>query len=97
MVYGVIISLAVLAAVWEVCDTCVDVQRIKHSATYPLKNDDEAEHMLAWSISAALAATSPSDLEYLSESLAGLVREAQALHPQMAQGAQRREENVALH
>jgi hypothetical protein len=97
MVYGVIISLAVLAAVWKVCNTCVDIQRIKHSVTCPEENDVEAEHVLAWSISSALAATSPSELEHLSEPLAGLVREAKALHPQMAQGARRRDENEVLH
>jgi hypothetical protein len=97
MVYGVIISLAALAAVWKVCNTCVEVQRIKHSVTYPMESHVEAEHMLAWSISSALAAICPSELEYLSEPLAGLVRGAQALHPRMAQGARRREANVALH
>jgi hypothetical protein len=52
---------------------------------------DELDHMLSWSLSSRLAATSPSTIPSLPEQLALLIEQAQELHPRMAEAARGRD------
>lgn len=53
--------------------------------------DEDLESLLAWSITARLAAVPGSYLEQVPPEVAKLIREAKTLHPQMADGADERD------
>ena len=55
-------------------------------------DDDEVAQMQAWSISARLAAVPAGYMASVPDDLACLIKEAKRLHPVMAEGADRRDE-----
>lgn len=55
-------------------------------------DDDELDQMRSWGLTAQLAAIDPRCIGKLPADVARLVRDAQELHPKMAEGARRRAE-----
>lgn len=52
---------------------------------------ENVDQLHAWSISARLAAVSPRVCELVPQEIADLINEARSLHPEMAEGADRRD------